>query len=105
MSVTTLTKEDILNVFRQHRESFRQLGVRRLGLFGSYVRREQHVGSDVDVVVEFDPAEKTFDHFVDLAERLEELLGRPVELVTQESLSPYLGPSIRQEAEYVEVTD
>jgi hypothetical protein len=61
---------------------------------------EQQVGSDVDILVEFDPQRKSFDNFMDLAFYLDDLLGRKVDLVTTESLSPYIGPHILHEVEY-----
>jgi len=50
--------------------------------------------SDVDLLVEFVPGAKTFDRFVRSCELLEERLGRRVELVTRESLSPSVRPRI-----------
>jgi len=76
----------------------RQLGVRRLALFGSVARGESHPDSDVDLLVEFIPGQKTFDHFMALSDLLEKLVGHPVELVTIESLSPFIGPYILAEA-------
>ena len=75
-----------------------QLGVRRLALFGSVQRDSARPDSDVDVLVEFRPGEKSFDHFIALGDLLERLLGRRVELVTPESLSPFLRPYILAEA-------
>ena len=73
----------------------------KLGLFGSFVRGEQNSGSDIDLLVEFEIGEKNFDNFMQLSFFLEELLGRPVELVTLESLSPYIRPHIMREVEYI----
>jgi predicted nucleotidyltransferase len=101
MSGTTVaTKQDILDALHQHRSRLRAFGVARIGLFGSFVRGEQHPESDIDLLVEFEPARKTFDSFMELSFFLEELLSRRVELVTVESLSPYLGPHILKEVEY-----
>jgi predicted nucleotidyltransferase len=83
------------------RDRIKALGVKRLGLFGSFVRMQQDRDSDIDVLVEFEPSQKTFDNFIHLAFFLEELFGRRVELVTPEALSPYIGPHIMQEVEYV----
>lgn len=74
------------------------LGVRRLALFGSVQRNAARPDSDVDVLVEFQPGEKTYDHFVALGDLLERVLSRRVELVTLESLSPFLKPYILAEA-------
>ena len=94
-------KNDILLLLQRHQDAFKELGVKRLGLFGSFVRGEQNDSSDVDVLVEFEPGCKTFDNFIRTAFLLEELLGRRVELVTPEALSPYLKPHILREVEYV----
>ena len=77
------------------------MGVKRLGLFGSFVRGEQKNASDIDFIVEFETDKKTFDNFMTLSFFLEVLFQRRVELVTAESLSPYIGPYILKEAEYV----
>lgn len=74
------------------------LGVRRLALFGSVVRDAAREDSDVDLLVEFDPGAKSFDHFMALGELLEHVLGHDVELVTPESLSPFLKPHILEHA-------
>ena len=103
MTTHPLSKQDVLDLIESNRAKIRALGVRRLGLFGSFVRGHQTPASDVDVLVEFDPAHKTYDNFIALAELLEVLLRRPVDLLTTESLSPYIGPRILDEAEYARV--
>jgi len=70
-------------------------------LFGSFVRGQPRADSDVDLLVEFELGQRTFDHFMQLSFLLEDLLGRKVELVTPEALSPYIGPYILGEVEYV----
>jgi predicted nucleotidyltransferase len=74
------------------------LGVRRLALFGSVRRDAARVDSDVDLLVEFVPGQKSFDHLIALGDLLERVLGHQVELVTPESLSPFLKPHILAEA-------
>ncbi len=95
------TKEHVLSLIRGHQDQIRSRGVRRLGLFGSFVRGQASEDSDIDILVEFETGHKTFDSFIDVALFLEELFGRRVELVTPEALSPYIGPRILQEVEYV----
>lgn len=89
-----LTIERILSV----QGEIRLLGVRRLALFGSVVRGEARPGSDVDLLVEFVPGQKSYEHYLDLADLLERAIGHPIDLVTAESLSPFLGPHILAEA-------
>jgi predicted nucleotidyltransferase len=103
MNSAVQTKQDVLKMLSEHAAQFQALGVKRLGLFGSFARGKPHGTSDVDLLVEFEPGQKTFDHFMALSFLLEELLHRRVELVTPEALSPYIGPSILKEAEYVAV--
>ena len=74
------------------------LGVRRLALFGSVRRDTARPDSDVDLLVEFEPEQKTLAHLVDLGDLLESVLGRHVEIVTAEGLSPFLRPHILADA-------
>jgi predicted nucleotidyltransferase len=94
------SKEQILALLSKSERELRLLGVNRCGLFGSFVRNESGKESDVDILVEFDPAKKTFDNFMHVASFLEDLFGRRVDLITTESLSPYIGPHILREVEY-----
>jgi hypothetical protein len=95
------TKDDILRTLRESETQLRVLGVAKMGLFGSFVRGHQRPDSDVDLLVEFVQGMKSFDRFMELSFFLEEILQRPVELVTIESLSPHIGPRILKEVEYV----
>jgi predicted nucleotidyltransferase len=101
MKSSVQTKQDVLTVLSEEHPRIRALGVKRLGLFGSFVRGQQKAESDVDLLVEFEPGQKTFDHFMQLALLLEEVLQRRVELVTPEALSPHIGPYILKEVEDV----
>lgn len=100
MGVTIKTKQDVLQVLHQNRDRLKAMGVSKIGLFGSFLRGEQHPDSDIDLLVEFEAGQKTFDAFMDLAFLLEEIFQRRIELLTVESLSPYLGPHILKEVEY-----
>jgi hypothetical protein len=97
------TKKETIDTVRNNQSRIRALGVSRLGLFGSFVHNQQSPESDIDLIVEFQPGRKSFDNFIQLSFLLEDLLGRRVELVTPESLSPYIGPHILREVEYVSV--
>jgi hypothetical protein len=75
-------------------------GVERIGLFGSVVRGEQHPGSDIDLLVEFVEPVGLFK-FIELENRLSELLNAKVELVTPNALKPAIGERILSEVRYV----
>jgi len=95
------TKENVLELIRSNQDKIRSYGVRKLGLFGSFVRGEQKPESDIDLLVEFQQDKKSFDNFIQLAFFLEEILESRVELITIDALSPYIGPHIIKEVEYV----
>ena len=101
MTTAGPSRADVIKHLKKAEQQIAGLGVRRLALFGSVVRNEARPDSDVDVLVEFEPSRKTFDNFLALGDLLERLLDHPVELVTIESLSPYIGPHILAEAEDV----
>jgi predicted nucleotidyltransferase len=101
MTSTSLTREQAIQCLLAAEAQIRALGVSRLALFGSVLRGEARPDSDVDILVEFVKGSKTFDRFLALSELLEDCLERRVELVTAESLSPFIGPRILTEAEDV----
>ncbi len=69
--------------------------------FGSFVRNQATEKSDVDFIVEFKEGQKNYDNFINLVFFLEDLLRRKVELLKQQSISPFLEPEIMKEVEYV----
>ena len=99
------TKEYIFQRIKDEREKLAFFGVKNIGLFGSFVRGSQTSLSDIDILVEFMPEKHTFDNFMEVAFLLEELLGRKVELVTTEALSPHIGPHILREVERVHIAE
>ena len=88
-------------ILQENRAMLKDYHVRALYLFGSVVRGEDRPGSDVDILVEFEPGLKTYDNFINLAFFLEDILKRRVDLVTPDALSPYMAPGILKEVEYV----
>ncbi len=103
MSEQVLDKAAVLRTLRAHREEFQRLGVARIGLFGSFVRGSARSTSDVDILVEFGPAQKSLDRFMALCDLLESVFDRRVDVVTVEALSPHIGPHILKEVEYVSI--
>ena len=98
MVLPVSTLDDLVGRIAAVEAQIRSLGVRRLAVFGSVARGTAMPDSDADVLVQFVAGAKTFDRFMALSELLEDRLGRRVELVTTEALSPYLGPRILAEA-------
>lgn len=96
-----LSRQEAIQLLSALETQLRGLGVQRLALFGSVLRDEARDDSDVDLLIEFAPGTKSFSSFMSAADLLETALGRPVELVTLESLSKFIGPKILAEAEDV----
>ena len=70
-------------------------------MFGSFVRDEAGLESDVDLLIDFQEGRKTFEGLLVVVDFLEELLGREVKLLTRPGLSKYIGPHILCTTEYV----
>ncbi len=72
-------------------------GVKKIVIFGSYVRGEARPDSDIDVIVEFKNRKSLLD-LVGIEQELEDELGIRVDLLTEKSISPYLIDNIRKES-------
>ena len=98
-------KEQIIRLIQSNNQQIKSFGVKRIGLFGSYVKNQQTDKSDIDFLVEFEQGKKSYNRFIKLAFFLEELFDHKVDLVTDKSLSPFLGPKILKETEYVPLSN
>ena len=95
MKIKELTDKEIVNVINKNSDILKKYGVKKLELFGSYVKGEQRNDSDIDFLVEFN--RPNFENFMDLAFFLEDLFGKKVELITKGSMSPYIEPYVEKE--------
>jgi predicted nucleotidyltransferase len=95
-------KRDILNTLADNIRTIKKFGVKRIGLFGSAVRGELKIGSDIDILVEFEKESEKFSNLMNLYFYLQDLLSRKIDLVTPESISPYIAPYILKEVKYIE---
>ncbi len=95
-------KEQIIATILSHKTQLTELGIREIGLFGSYVRKENTPASDIDLLIDFEKEKETFDNFMATCDLLENLFAdEKIEIVTKKGLSPYIGPRILEEVEYV----
>ena len=78
------TQEFVGILQREKPELAREFGITRIAVFGSYARGEQRDGSDVDILVEVAPSIGL--RFVDLAERIEALLGVHAEVISRRAI-------------------
>lgn len=102
---STLNKNTILQTIATHKKQLVSYGVIKIGLFGSFASNEANENSDVDILVDIVKEKKTFQNFMTLNYYLEDLFGRKVDLITLQSLSPYIGPHILKSTEYVSIAD
>jgi len=96
------TKDYIISTIKTNRKMFNRLGIRNIGLFGSYSRDEQSIKSDIDILIDFKPEMENFDNYMAVCDIFEQLFkNEKVEIVTINGLSPYIGPKILNEVVYV----
>lgn len=76
-------------------------GVKRIGVFGSYVHEEQKENSDIDLLVEFNDSHLSFDNYIELKLELEDHFQKSIDLVIVDDIKPALKPSILGSAKFV----
>ena len=91
-----MTREEALRRLSEHRAELERFGVRSLDIFGSVARGDSGPGSDVDLLVEFDKPMGLFHFF--RVQRLEAILGRPVDLVMKDAIKRQLRARILAES-------
>jgi predicted nucleotidyltransferase len=92
-----MDRDEVIDRLRRSEGDLRGLGVKSLRLFGSVARGEATPGSDVDLLVAFD-GPSTFSGFMNLKIFVEDLLGVPVDLVTETGLREGVRPHVKREA-------
>jgi hypothetical protein len=100
MSTTTTTDfaEHVIATLRAHEAELRHTGIRHLSLFGSVARGDAEADSDVDLVVEFDPAaEMDLIRLVALERHIGETLGRSVEILPEPIENPRLRANVERD--------
>ena len=93
-----MTRDEVLTALQDHKAALAQrFGVVEISLFGSFARDEAGADSDIDLLVRFDgPA--TAKRYFGAQFYIEDLLGRPVDLVTDKALRAEFRPHVEREA-------
>ena len=81
-------------------DMLRNKGASKIAIFGSYSRKEEKTGSDIDIIVEFSER-KSLLELVRIERELSEVLGIKVDLLTEKSISPYLVDIIKRDLEVI----
>lgn len=85
---------------KQHSDELKAYGVKKVGIFGSFVRSSQHAKSDIDILVEFDKNSKTFDNYMELKFYLESLFRHKVDLVIKDALKARIKREVLSDVKY-----
>jgi len=92
---------EIKEILKQNKKELKdKYKIKKIGVFGSYVRGEEKKRSDIDILVEFSEPVGLFE-FMDMEEYLEKLLGVKVDLVSKKALKPRIGQHILKEVVYI----
>jgi len=92
--------ENIISTLKLKKEYLHEkYGVSKLGIFGSYTRNDFTENSDVDLMVDFD--RKIGMEFISLADELEKILNKKVDLVTEGSVNRHIFPYVQKDLLYV----
>lgn len=100
MKTLVNTQQELSSLLMSNGDTIRRFGAQRLGLFRSYAStRRNGPQKDLGMLVEFANGEKNYSNYVHLICFLEDLLNSEVELITPDSLSPYIRSSVLAEVE------
>lgn len=101
MNLYVNNQMELANLLAAHKETIRRFGARRLGLFKPCNHRKPKNFKDLGLLVEFEKGEKSYYNFVHLMCFLEDLLHSDIELITPDSISPYIRSSVLADVEYL----
>lgn len=103
MNIKDINNKTIIQLLEQNKEMLKKYKVKKIGLFGSYARGQQNTYSDIDLLVEFDLNQfqqnfkGLYDAFIELSQHLENLFGVKVDLIPNDSISPYIKPYVEKD--------
>lgn len=96
-----LQLDEVLAVLRAHEADLKHKGIVRAAIFGSIARRQSRADSDVDIMVDLDPANiPTLFTYLGIAREMEAWIGRRVDLSVRERLKQYVRPTAEADAVY-----
>ncbi len=98
MPKENLNSKEIIKKIEEKSKDIRKYNVKKIGLFGSYIKNKQHKKSDIDLLVTFN--KETFDNYMDLLFLLEKMFKRKIDLVIEKDLHSKLN-YVKREAKYV----
>jgi hypothetical protein len=97
INLIAMRRDEVLAIVKAHQAKLQELGVKSLDVFGSVARDEARPDSDVDFLVEFSRPVVFFDFFR-IQHYLEDILGRDIDLGTQDALREHLREPVLKDA-------
>jgi len=96
-----MKRDDVIARLKEAEPALRARGIRHAAVFGSVARGEERPDSDIDILVDLDPAARlTIYDYVGIKEYVAELFGGGVDVVSHGGLKPYIKPRVTAEAVY-----
>lgn len=95
-----MSKHDLIKAIQNNTDTIKAYGVKSVGIFGSFAASRQTAKSDVDVLVEFEKEDKTFDNYMELKLFLEQIFKRHVDLVIKDALKARIKDRVLSETAY-----
>ena len=96
-----MNRDAVLVRLKAHEADLKARGVVHAALFGSIARGDQRPDSDIDILIELDPAARiTMYDYVDIKAYIEGLFSGPVDVVNREGLKPFVRPGAAADAIY-----
>jgi predicted nucleotidyltransferase len=96
-----MNRQEIIAKLRENEPALRARGVSHAALFGSRARGDNRPDSDIDIMVEFDPAARvTVFNYAGLKDYIASLFDSPVDIVSCDGLKPYVRPVATTDAIY-----
>lgn len=93
---------DKKQLYRQIASFLKKQGAKKVAIFGSYARGEEKKNSDIDVLVNFPSSISLLDH-IRIERELSEKIGKKVDLVTEQALSPLIKERIKEDLISIEI--
>jgi|SRR6185437_1221858 len=98
---TALTRTEILDRLREHESELHRRGVTRVALFGSAARGEARADSDIDLMVEIDPAARIgVFQYAGIVNYLQDLFPAGVDVAERNGLKKLVKPNVERDAVY-----
>ena len=96
-----MNKSTIIEILSKNRKLLKDYGVKKIGLFGSYLHQKETDNSDIDLLVDADE-NMSLLRFADLQLKLSKIFDHKIDLVSINGISKYIKPTVMKEVEFVE---